>query len=124
MARPRRRPLSPKQQAKKTRDGRLRAAGRPLDPLPPGPYVLSGSGGLLRTYECGSCHRDLVKHEGPPLPEGYVLFACRHRYCGFRRVLTRAEVEAIEPDPSAARMDGEGMPLEELVQAIGRVQID
>jgi DNA-directed RNA polymerase subunit RPC12/RpoP len=117
--------MTASQQAQARRDGRLRAAGRPLDPLPAGPYRLSGGGGLLRTYACGKCRRKLLKHEGPPLPEGYILFVCPHRYCGFRRVLTRAEVEAREPDLSAAGPDGEGMALGEFAaRAAERVVID
>jgi DNA-directed RNA polymerase subunit RPC12/RpoP len=121
MVRSRRRPMTASQQAKATRDGRLRAAGRSLDPLPPGPYKLSG--GLLREYACGDCGRDLRKHEGPPLPDGYILFACHQQHCGFRRVLTRAEVAAITPDLSAAMPGGEGMELGELSRATGRTVI-
>jgi hypothetical protein len=123
MVRSKRRPLSPSQQAQATRDGRLRAAGRPLDSLPAGPYSLSG--GLQREYECGKCRRDLLVHEGPPLPDGYVLFVCPHAYCGFQRVLTRAEVAAREPDLSAAMPGGGGMPLGELAAlAAERAVID
>ena len=114
--------LTPEQQAKATRNGRLRAAGRPYDEPPDRLYIWSGP--LLREYECGDCGRDLRVHEGSPLPEGYVLFVCHPQHCGFRRLLTQAEVTAREGDWSDAQPGGRGVPLGEIARAAAPVVID